>query len=843
MTRRADAETAAGVRRIAPDAPAPPTFDPHAVVDADRTRLVLASDADDEVRDAVRAVVDAARAGTPLDRIAVLYASPEPYARLVHEHLAAAGITTNGAAVLPLAGRVAGRTLLDLLALPERGFRRQDVFAWLASAPLLRDGRWAPTPPGSGCRVRPASSPAAPTGTTASRPSPTERDAVRGRRARRPGRTRVAARSSPRRKRPAPATSARSCSASSTTSTAPPAAPAAGASTRAWARGRLTELLGGPARRDQWPDSRAQGGRAGRAGARPPRRARRGRGGGRARRLHPHARARARVRPRAGRPLRRGRARRLRHHGARPRPRPRRGARPGRGLVPRAPSATTRSSPTTSAPPPATSSRCARRGSTASTASSSPRSPARPGTCSASPAATCAAAASASRRAGCSTSPAALAGTPVAPDELLGSSDAVDRARAVVRRRPARLRLPRHRAGAPAPQPARRRARARRRPRRGRRPADRRRRRGHGRPPQRPLHPLRRQPRRARHPVAGRRARPAPRASRRGRAARSPTSSSTCSASSGSRTPRSRCRSSPLDRGSLVHEALERFVLEVLDRPAGRAAVAGRALVARRPGAARRDRRRAVRRLRGAGADGPADLLAPRPGPDPRRPPTLPRPRRPGTGQRAAPARRRRARRSACATPTLDAVPLDAARRARRPLPGQGRPGRRRRRRHAPRRRLQDRSTRNYEGLSADDPDPPAPHLQLAVYGAAARRHRATPDADVHAEYWFVSTKGTVRAHRLPGHGRRPRPGVGASSAPSSTGIEAGVFPSHPTEASTVDLGRVRVVRPRRARHHRAAPRRGTRKRADPRSPATPTWPSRSRVSSPSKSRVRSLDG
>ena len=40
----------------------------------------------------MRAVVDAARAGTPLDRMAILHASPEPYARLAHEQLSAAGI-------------------------------------------------------------------------------------------------------------------------------------------------------------------------------------------------------------------------------------------------------------------------------------------------------------------------------------------------------------------------------------------------------------------------------------------------------------------------------------------------------------------------------------------------------------------------------------------------------------------------------------------------------------------------------------------------------------------------------------------------------------------------------
>ncbi len=113
-------------------------------VDVARTAIVTTSDADEEVRAAVRAVVDAVRAGTRLDRIAVLHASAEPYARLAHEQLHAAGIDTNGAAVVPLAARMAGRTLLELLALPDNSYRRQDVFALLAAGPVLRDGRWAP---------------------------------------------------------------------------------------------------------------------------------------------------------------------------------------------------------------------------------------------------------------------------------------------------------------------------------------------------------------------------------------------------------------------------------------------------------------------------------------------------------------------------------------------------------------------------------------------------------------------------------------------------------------------------------------------------------------------------
>ena len=115
----ADAEVADSLRRLGLDPDGGDAVGDPTPVAPDRTLVITASDGDEEVRAAVRAVVDAVRAGTRLDRIAMLHASPEPYARLAHEQLHAAGIATNGAAVVPLAARVAGRTLLDLLALPD----------------------------------------------------------------------------------------------------------------------------------------------------------------------------------------------------------------------------------------------------------------------------------------------------------------------------------------------------------------------------------------------------------------------------------------------------------------------------------------------------------------------------------------------------------------------------------------------------------------------------------------------------------------------------------------------------------------------------------------------------
>jgi hypothetical protein len=141
----ADEDTVRSVHRLAGSAVASPEgSDSLAMVGADRTRVVIVSDADEEVRAGLRTIVAAVREGTPLDRIAVLFADPEPYARVAYEQLTAAGLNVNGTSIMALTARVAARTLLGLLALPEGRFRRDDVFAWLAGARVHRHGRWVP---------------------------------------------------------------------------------------------------------------------------------------------------------------------------------------------------------------------------------------------------------------------------------------------------------------------------------------------------------------------------------------------------------------------------------------------------------------------------------------------------------------------------------------------------------------------------------------------------------------------------------------------------------------------------------------------------------------------------
>ncbi len=104
------------------------------------TEVWHASDPDDEVRAVVRGVVDAMRAGTPLERMAVLYASDEPYARLLHEHFDLADIAHNGATTRSMSDSVLGRGLLRIFALADTDFARDDVCGLVAAAPLL-DGR------------------------------------------------------------------------------------------------------------------------------------------------------------------------------------------------------------------------------------------------------------------------------------------------------------------------------------------------------------------------------------------------------------------------------------------------------------------------------------------------------------------------------------------------------------------------------------------------------------------------------------------------------------------------------------------------------------------------------
>ncbi len=108
--------------------------------------VVSTTDADDEVRAAVRAVLDGARAGVPFDRMAVLWPVDHPYARLVQHHLVAAEIPWNGRPGTGTGERAVPRVLAELLELDRRGLRRSDLMALLGDVPARgADGRRVPT--------------------------------------------------------------------------------------------------------------------------------------------------------------------------------------------------------------------------------------------------------------------------------------------------------------------------------------------------------------------------------------------------------------------------------------------------------------------------------------------------------------------------------------------------------------------------------------------------------------------------------------------------------------------------------------------------------------------------
>jgi hypothetical protein len=93
-------------------------------------------------------------------------------------------------------------------------------------------------------------------------------------------------------------------------------------------------------------------------------------------------------------------------------------------------------------------------------------------------------------------------------------------------------------------------------------------------------------------------------------------------------------------------------------------------------------------------------------------------------------------------------------------------------------------SDRDYTALSEENPDERGRRVQLPVYGVAARLHQQQPDACVLAEYWFVSYKGNFKriGYEITDDVLAR---VGATLGLMVEGIEGGVFAAHPTQVSS----------------------------------------------------------
>ena len=112
------------------------------------SRLLITSDTREEVRSVVRDIASAAHDGTPFHRMAVLYWQREPYASLIAEQFAMADVPTAG----PTAGRLAstpvGRMVKGMVDLAGGDLPREEVMRWLTSCPVkstasgFRPSRW-----------------------------------------------------------------------------------------------------------------------------------------------------------------------------------------------------------------------------------------------------------------------------------------------------------------------------------------------------------------------------------------------------------------------------------------------------------------------------------------------------------------------------------------------------------------------------------------------------------------------------------------------------------------------------------------------------------------------------
>ena len=114
-------------RRTEPDAPA-------------STQLLIAPDPHQEIRWLIRRMMSQAEQGTPFHRMAVLYRKLNPYAALIREELTLAGIPIAGPDSMPLSDTAVGRTLTGLMQLSDSEFTRDAVTSWLTGCPVRPPG-------------------------------------------------------------------------------------------------------------------------------------------------------------------------------------------------------------------------------------------------------------------------------------------------------------------------------------------------------------------------------------------------------------------------------------------------------------------------------------------------------------------------------------------------------------------------------------------------------------------------------------------------------------------------------------------------------------------------------
>lgn len=100
------------------------------------TRVISATDPDDEARSVARRVVDIMSQGTPANRIGVFWGAEQPYRALLHRHLADAAVAVNGPAARQLHDTAIVRGVIALLTLDPSDVDLRRLFDVLAEGVL-----------------------------------------------------------------------------------------------------------------------------------------------------------------------------------------------------------------------------------------------------------------------------------------------------------------------------------------------------------------------------------------------------------------------------------------------------------------------------------------------------------------------------------------------------------------------------------------------------------------------------------------------------------------------------------------------------------------------------------
>ena len=103
---------------------------------AEATHLMIAPDPHQEIRWMMRAVMSQAESGVPFRRLGVLYRQTSPYGSTIREEFELTGIPTAGPSGARLADSAAGRLLIGLIDIAEGEFTRSAVMSWLTGCPV-----------------------------------------------------------------------------------------------------------------------------------------------------------------------------------------------------------------------------------------------------------------------------------------------------------------------------------------------------------------------------------------------------------------------------------------------------------------------------------------------------------------------------------------------------------------------------------------------------------------------------------------------------------------------------------------------------------------------------------